>query len=68
MVLKQRLAGRAGRPNGVFFVKQRPVSKDVPRAQIKEDVKQFLEKGGKIDYIESGVSGVKPKTKPNKKK
>ena len=49
-------------------MKQRPVSKDVPRAQIKEDVKQFLEKGGKIDYIESGVSGVKPKTKPNKKK
>lgn len=51
-----------------FFVAQKPVSKDVPRAKIKEDVKQFLKKGGKIDYVDSGVSGIKPKTKAAPKK
>lgn len=48
-------------------MKQKPVSKDVPRAKIEEDTKAFLKKGGKIDQVNTGISGVKPKVKPEKK-
>lgn len=48
-------------------MKQKPVSKDVPRAKIEEDTQTFLKKGGKIDEVETGISGVKPKVKPEKK-
>ena len=49
------------------IVKNKTLSKDRPRARIEEDVEEFLKGGGKIEYIESGVSGIKPKQSPMKK-
>lgn len=43
------------------------MSKDRPRAQLEEDVEVFLKSGGKIEQIESGISGIKPKQSPMKK-
>lgn len=49
-------------------MKDKSISKDGPRAQLEADVEAFLKKGGKIDYVDSGVSGVKPKQSPMKKR
>ncbi len=49
-------------------MKNKTVSKDAPRARLEEDVEAFLKKGGKIDHINTGVSGVKPKQSPMKKR
>lgn len=43
------------------------MTKDVPRAQLEEDVEAYLKRGGKIEQVESGVSGIKPKQSPAKK-
>jgi hypothetical protein len=48
-------------------VKNKTLSKDRPRARLEEDIEVFLKSGGKIEYIESGVSGIKPKQSPMKK-
>lgn len=48
-------------------MKNKSISKERPRARLEEDVEVFLKKGGKIEYIESGVSGIKPKQSPMKK-
>jgi len=48
-------------------LKDKSISKERPRAQLEADVEEFLKKGGKIDYIDTGVSGVKPKQSPMKK-
>ena len=48
-------------------MKDKTLSKDRPRARLEEDVEEFLKSGGKIEYVESGVSGIKPKQSPMKK-
>lgn len=48
-------------------MKDKTLSKDRPRAQLEEDVEEFLKNGGKIEYVESGISGIKPKQSPMKK-
>lgn len=48
-------------------MKDKSISKDGPRARIEEDVEVFLKAGGKIEQINSGVSGIKPKQSPMKK-
>jgi len=48
-------------------VKDKSVSKAGPRARLEEDVEAFLKNGGKIEQVESGVSGVKPKPSRMKK-
>ena len=48
-------------------MKNKTLSKDRPRARLEEDIVEFLKNGGKIEYIESGVSGIKPKQSPMKK-
>jgi len=48
-------------------LKNKTLSKDRPRAQLEEDIEEFLKNGGKIERIESGVSGIKPKQSPAKK-
>ena len=50
-----------------FLLKDKSVSKAGPRARLEEDVEAFLKNGGKIEQIESGVSGVKPKESRMKK-
>lgn len=48
-------------------MKDKSISKAVPRARLEEDVEAFLKGGGKIEQVESGVSGVKPKESRMKK-
>lgn len=48
-------------------MKDKSVSKDGPRARLEEDVEAFLKSGGKIEQINSGVTGIKPKQSPMKK-
>lgn len=45
---------------------QNPEPKDVQREKLADDVEAFLRKGGVIERIESGVSGV-DLTKPGQK-
>ncbi|MCB1694137.1 MAG: hypothetical protein KDI19_15305 [Pseudomonadales bacterium] len=49
-------------------MKDKSISKDGPRAKLEEDVELFLKSGGKIEQVESGVSGIKPKQSPMKKR
>jgi hypothetical protein len=49
-------------------VRDKSLSKDRPRAKLEEDVTAFLKSGGKIEQVESGVSGIKPKQSPMKKR
>ena len=49
-------------------MKDKTLSKDRPRARLEEDVEVFLKSGGKIERIESGISGIKPKQSPMKKR
>ncbi|MDZ7683742.1 MAG: hypothetical protein U5O39_00535 [Gammaproteobacteria bacterium] len=48
-------------------MKDKSVSKAVPRARLEEDVESFLKRGGKIEQVQSGISGVKPKESRMKK-
>lgn len=48
-------------------LKDKSISKEVPRARLEEDVEAFLKKGGKIEHVQSGISGVKPKPSRMKK-
>ncbi len=48
-------------------MKDKSISKAGPRARLEEDVEAFLKNGGKIEQIENGVSGVKPKESRMKK-
>lgn len=49
------------------IVKNKTLSKDRPRARLEEDIEEFLKSGGKIERIENGVTGIKPKQSPMKK-
>jgi len=49
------------------IVKDKSISKAGPRARLEEDVEAFLKGGGKIERVETGVSGVKPKESRMKK-
>lgn len=48
-------------------MKDKSISKEAPRAKIEEDVEVFLKAGGKIEYVDRGVTGIKPKQSPMKK-
>ncbi len=57
-----------GRQGQEISLKDKTLSKEAPRARLEEDVEVFLKSGGKIEHIQNGVTGIKPKQSPMKKR